>query len=391
MPAVPAFAGDLHSEDSLGTRAIMEYQYNSICRGEHSIIGAIQKAGVTDPGEYIRFYNLRNYDRLNVNDTMAGLEKESGVSYADARKEHDDMVGAGYRGEGEGTGASIDNPAQEYQAYQSAAAKIPNNQHDTVSACYMDGGPSIKDIPFIGTPEAEIDAFVSEELYIHSKILIADDRVVICGSANLNDRSQLGYHDSEIAVVIEDSEIVESKMNSEPYQASRFAASLRRQLFRKHLGLLANQDWTKPNANFLPITKGKNEYDWHSPADLLVQDVLSHEFSNLWNTTAATNTEVFNRAFHCVPTDNVRNWDEYESWFGNLFVGPDKEGKYVQEEQKYQYGHVVREEFPGGVSELKDQLDRVRGMLVEMPLRFMEDVDFASGIALNALTEEIYT
>jgi phospholipase D1/2 len=42
------------------------------------------------------------------------------------------------------------------------------------------------------------------ELYIHSKILIADDRIAIIGSANLNDRSQLGYHDSEIAVVIED-------------------------------------------------------------------------------------------------------------------------------------------------------------------------------------------
>lgn len=38
MPSVPAFAGDLQSDDSLGTRAIMEYQYNSICRGGHSII-----------------------------------------------------------------------------------------------------------------------------------------------------------------------------------------------------------------------------------------------------------------------------------------------------------------------------------------------------------------
>jgi phospholipase D1/2 len=391
MPAVPAFAGDLHADDSLGTRAIMEYQYNSICHGEHSIIGAIQKAGVTDPAKYIRFYNLRNYDRLNVDDTMASIEKESGVSYADARKEHDDLVGAGYDGEGEGTSAARGQPAQRYDDYQSAAAKIPNAKYDTVSACYMDGGPSIKDIPFSGTPEAELDAFVSEELYIHSKILIADDRTVICGSANLNDRSQLGDHDSEIAVVIEDTETVDSVMGGQPYHAARFAASLRRQLFRKHLGLLPFQDWTRPDGNFLPLNKGPNEYDWGSPGDLLVRDVLSHGFSNLWNGTASTNTAVFNRAFHCVPADNVRNWDQYEAWFGNLFVSPDKDGKYVQAEQKYQYGHVVREEFPGGVNELKEELDKVRGMLVEMPLRFMEEVDFASGVALNAFTEEIYT
>jgi phospholipase D1/2 len=44
---------------------------------------------------------------------------------------------------------------------------------------------------------------VSELIYVHSKLLIADDRLVICGSANINDRSLLGSRDSEIAVVIE--------------------------------------------------------------------------------------------------------------------------------------------------------------------------------------------
>ncbi|XP_058829988.1 phospholipase D1-like [Topomyia yanbarensis] len=33
---------------------------------------------------------------------------------------------------------------------------------------------------------------VTELIYVHSKLLIADDRVVICGSANINDRSLLG-------------------------------------------------------------------------------------------------------------------------------------------------------------------------------------------------------
>lgn len=38
---------------------------------------------------------------------------------------------------------------------------------------------------------------------MHSKLLIVDDMLVICGSANINDRSLLGKRDSEIAVVIQ--------------------------------------------------------------------------------------------------------------------------------------------------------------------------------------------
>lgn len=33
-------------------------------------------------------------------------------------------------------------------------------------------------------------------LYIHSKLMIVDDKIGICGSANINDRSQEGYRDS---------------------------------------------------------------------------------------------------------------------------------------------------------------------------------------------------
>jgi phospholipase D1/2 len=39
---------------------------------------------------------------------------------------------------------------------------------------------------------------VSEQIYIHDKILIADDRIAIIGSANINDRSMLGDRDSEV-------------------------------------------------------------------------------------------------------------------------------------------------------------------------------------------------
>lgn len=45
---------------------------------------------------------------------------------------------------------------------------------------------------------------MTEIIYIHSKLMIVDDRVVLIGSANINDRSLLGSRDTELAVVIED-------------------------------------------------------------------------------------------------------------------------------------------------------------------------------------------
>jgi phospholipase D1/2 len=56
------------------------------------------------------------------------------------------------------------------------------------------------------------------------------------GSANINDRSQLGERDSEICLVVEN-EIndVETTMAGKQWNAGRFASSLRRQLYRGEL------------------------------------------------------------------------------------------------------------------------------------------------------------
>lgn len=41
-----------------------------------------------------------------------------------------------------------------------------------------------------------------------------------------------GDGDSEIALVVEDSDMINTTMDGEPYQVARFAATLRRQLFK---------------------------------------------------------------------------------------------------------------------------------------------------------------
>ena len=169
MPAVPGFAGDLKDESSLGTRAIMEFQYSSINRGGHSIMETIGNAGY-EPTEYIRFYNLRNYDRINSNASMSEAQRISGVDYGDARTAHDAAVELPANSRG------VSSPGQDYQRYQQAARQnggrqgLGDGRWDTVSECYMLGGPDIRSVPWQDGELSEMDVFVSEELYIHSKV-----------------------------------------------------------------------------------------------------------------------------------------------------------------------------------------------------------------------------
>ena len=79
---------------------------------------------------------------------------------------------------------------------------------------------------------------VTEQIYVHSKLLIADDRVAILGSANINDRSQLGNRDSELAVVIRDDAKTKIRLNGiDSDLVSAKVHDLRVRLWRKLFGL----------------------------------------------------------------------------------------------------------------------------------------------------------
>ncbi|KAK9459841.1 uncharacterized protein V1516DRAFT_678148 [Lipomyces oligophaga] len=81
------------------------------------------------------------------------------------------------------------------------------------------------------------EKIVTEQLYIHAKIMIVDDRVAIIGSANINERSMRGSRDSEVAAFIRDTDQIESRMGGVPYMVGRFAHTLRVRLMREHLGI----------------------------------------------------------------------------------------------------------------------------------------------------------
>jgi phospholipase D1/2 len=77
----------------------------------------------------------------------------------------------------------------------------------------------------------------TEQLYIHAKCMVVDDRSAIIGSANINERSMLGSRDSEVAAIVTDQEMIPSFMGGKPYDVGTFPHTLRMRLMREHLGI----------------------------------------------------------------------------------------------------------------------------------------------------------
>lgn len=80
----------------------------------------------------------------------------------------------------------------------------------------------------------------------------------------------MGDRDSEIAIVIEDTDLIETVMDGQKYMAARFAAAFRRQLFKQHLGLIPPQDCPGPITPAMRPVGNVNEYDFGSPEDEVV-------------------------------------------------------------------------------------------------------------------------
>ncbi|KAL2867169.1 putative phospholipase PldA [Aspergillus lucknowensis] len=390
MPAIPGFAGDLRQKEATGTRAIMDYQYKSINRGEHSIFGQISAQGV-DPKDHVFVFNLRAYDRINKTPALEELEKEAGVNFHDIQRgvaetllsesihpaigKEGDKHEVGY----EDTQKEKDERIarlQKYEERNKARESWPTTaSKDSLAHLTMLNGGSLSDEVWEGDPEAEKDNFIQEELYVHGKVCIVDDRVAICGSANINDRSQLGYHDSELAIVVEDQDLIESTMDGRPYKAARFAATLRRQLWREHLGLLPAQDYdASKHPNAQPPTMCMNEI-LEGPENEFVKDPMNDELWSRWTGQATVNTDIYRQLFRADPDDNVRTFKEYDKY---------------RTQDGYKLGHIYDPFIP--VKEVREKLSKIKGHLVWMPLDFLKDAEMAeSGLQVNQYTESIYT
>ncbi|EQC38995.1 hypothetical protein SDRG_03948 [Saprolegnia diclina VS20] len=208
LPLMPAFEGAVTSKDSSSLRAVMHWQYTTICRGGNSLIERL-RAKMPDPHKYIAFFGLRQHEVLAGN-------------------------------------------------------------------------------------------AVTEQIYIHSKLMIADDKVTIMGSANLNDRSMCGDRDSEIAVVLHDSELETGVFDGKCFCVGKFAHSLRRRLYEEHVG------------TELP-------------------DPVSDEAWATLTAVAHGNTQIYERVFRCFPTDSFRSYFEMNVPENHLY----EDVTVIYENQRY--------------------------------------------------------
>ncbi|KAG7753340.1 hypothetical protein KL911_002733 [Ogataea haglerorum] len=80
-------------------------------------------------------------------------------------------------------------------------------------------------------------SLTTEQLYVHAKTMVVDDRIAIIGSANINERSMRGTRDSEICTIVRDKEMIDTFMDGKPYRAAKFAHTLRMRQMREHLGV----------------------------------------------------------------------------------------------------------------------------------------------------------
>lgn len=85
------------------------------------------------------------------------------------------------------------------------------------------------------------DTAATEQIYIHSKMMIVDDDMMIIGSANINDRSMLGNRDSEIAVALEDETKRLIPIDEEMHSVSDDIHKLRCKCFSQIFGLHESQ------------------------------------------------------------------------------------------------------------------------------------------------------
>uniref|UniRef100_A0A0E0C141 Phospholipase n=1 Tax=Oryza meridionalis TaxID=40149 RepID=A0A0E0C141_9ORYZ len=255
IPLLPGFQGGIDDGGAASVRAIMHWQYRTICRGPNSILKNLYDVVGSKAHDYISFYGLRAHGRLG------------------------------------------------------------------------DGGP-----------------LVTNQIYVHSKLLIIDDRMTLIGSANINDRSLLGSRDSEIGMIIEDKEVVSSIMDGRHWEAGKFSLSLRLSLWAEHLGLHPGE------------------------VSQIMDPVDDLTYNNIWMGTAKANTKIYQNVFSCVPNDHIHSRSQFRQGFAH---------------RKEKIGHTtidlgvaveITETHKDGDlagTDPMEKLQAVRGHLVSFPLEFM--------------------
>ncbi|KAL5960444.1 Phospholipase D1 [Taenia solium] len=168
----------------------------------------------------------------------------------------------------------------------------------------------------------------TEFIYVHSKLMIVDDRKLIIGSANINDRSMLGYRDSELALVAEDvpemGTLQEAVFAGKKVFVGNAARRFRKSLMAEHLGVLTKES--------------REKTDWNH--ELLNDPVCDEFYQNVWCRIAEGNMKLFDEVFSCVPSNNMNSFEKVDLIRGEepLYKRDPKKAKELVEGI---HGHLV--------------------------------------------------
>ncbi|KAG2183771.1 hypothetical protein INT43_006782 [Umbelopsis isabellina] len=397
MPLAPSFEGEITSSDASVLRLVMHHQYRSISRGGNSILEKLRAVGI-NPEDYISFYSLRTWDKIKSdhvyqNKTKAKAHNGSADENSDRANSSTDAVEGRANGRPQVPLRQNSKKGRQHKKTRSVTSVGTRKSEDTF------GEEMVRSATLSSTNSMELNDgrmdYVTSMVYIHSKLLIADDRIVVCGSANLNDRSQLGNRDSEIAMVIEDTDMVDSKMNGKEYKAGRFAYTLRTHLFKEHIGLLTAHERSTLNdmRTNLPYGHSKrtsmadstgvlnipcaspqthDDKTSNDIADSIVMDPLDDDFYyNYWHRIASRNTQIYRSLFRCVPDDTVTTFEQHKRFVPDPTIIPE--------------GHIAHP-YRMSVDEIEDTLSDIQGKLVHFPTKYLREENLQGGQVKGAVT-----
>jgi phosphatidylserine/phosphatidylglycerophosphate/cardiolipin synthase-like enzyme len=173
---------------------------------------------------------------------------------------------------------------------------------------------NLRNFGVLNDPSANASYVVTEQCYVHSKIMIVDDAVAIIGSANTNDRSLNGDGDTEIAAVIVDCDKEQRNLgNGSTVVTRKFARVLRETLWKKFLGesilteglLLKTNGYTQAKAG-LPHPPRINSTGHGVKISEPASPTTYKDIQKLANKNAAIYEEVFQH----VPRNSMSRYDQ---------------------------------------------------------------------------------
>jgi phospholipase D1/2 len=197
---------------------------------------------------------------------------------------------------------------------------------------------------------------VTEQIYVHSKLMVADDRFALLGSANINDRSLLGGRDSEIAALLIDADAEQCDVGTGGKKpVRRFARELRMGIWKKLFGITGN---VRPAAHLLAVIE--------KPASPASWQAIQKQ--------AKENAAAYEAAFPFIP----KNWSGRVASTGKPIpasVLPTWNGKKLAspmpgEEEFWQKPQFNADAVAG--------LERIKGFITALPVRWTEgeNLDF---------------